>query len=348
MYDGDELILSGDGGGCWDDEDCISMTDGHGHRTGGHGFDELITPVVMVAPPTARPGLRPSSSGGQSSSSGRGGHSGYGLPGWMGSGCDDDDQDCDDGLEGSGGEEPNTFFFNHVTGGGGVDGPGNAYDGGPSGPYPVQVTFRPLSHSTPPTYIYVPVVARTSTTQVYDNSILYTFKPIPPPDDPPPIQSYRPRPTRPTGRPVIVDVPKPQIPSSRDPNSNHFGGAKNQITSVSTNKAAADQTALIIGLVAVLIIIIVIVAPLILFLVKIRYRNGSQFVNFAPQSQPLMVSKSVRFADPATPTPPPVASITGSYHQSITSCPPIGIDTGSLMSANSTPVHGKDHKEWYV
>lgn len=170
LYDGDELILSGDGSGCWDDEDCTALGGSPGGPAAGLGPDDLITPIILQAPPTLAPKNVVKKT-----------HE-----------CDDDDE-CDN-LEGSGLD---------------FEGPAQPF----SPVFTPNIYYRP--QPTQPTvyhYNYITSRTTTTTTELDDNSILYTFKPIPPPD-PPPVQVYRPPPTRPTGRPTIVDVPKPNIPT---------------------------------------------------------------------------------------------------------------------------------------
>lgn len=104
------------------------------------------------------------------------------------------------------------------------------------------------------------------------------------------------------------------------------------------HKTSADQTALIIGLIAVLIIIIVVLAPLFL-IVRVRYRNfqSTQLINTVNCNQPLMsVSKSVRFADTNLAPKPTTYQAQQLAQPQFTNC-------GEQQLTN-----GGDLKEWYV
>lgn len=293
IYDGDEIILSGDGSGCWDDEDCASLATSSG--------DDLITPFLSLQVSTTASPRRMSTVAPLSII------------------CDEDDEDC---IEGSASGESVPDVRNPLP----LVPPSPAF----SWPSPPGI-YATTSKST--------LTTSTTTTDSYeDNSILYTFKPIPPPDPPPTYESYRPKPPpRPTGRPVIVDVPKvqrynPQLP--RD---------LKQPTATNVHlQGSADKTAMIIGLIAVIIIIIVIVAPLILFL-KVRYRNN----NVAGEEK-----NQLRFAG-VTATPPQLRGHHGA-DQLVSQTLLDG--SNNSTPAKQRPLNGqngqdgkrKDHKEWYV
>lgn len=306
LYEGDELILSGDGSGCWDDEDCAALTIPSG--------DDLITPFVSVAPPTPSSGRKHTTTTVQPSAPPI---------------CDEDDEDC---LEGSGsGAVEQTHVVGHV-----VlplappPAPSFSWPSPPSYPVtPQRATINPARYPT------------TSTTEEYDNTYLYTFKPIPPPDPPPTYQSYRPKPPtppRPTGPPVIVDVPKPHVTHSvtradqKHKTSNTMSGAN----------SSADRTAMIIGLIAVIIVIIVIITPLTLFL-KVRYQAGLVMTNdknlrFSGVSgtPPMLHTAGVQFASQT------LLNGDGSNHSTPAKmCHASGHD-GQLMAKK------KNLKEWYV
>lgn len=147
----------------------------------------------------------------------------------------------------------------------------------PFDPWPTSITFSfPTPTLYPPSFHPPQVINyyQQSTTEDF-SQILHTFKPIPPPKDTITSgsveQSYRPKTLRPSIRPAIVDVPKPSRPLNRDPKGSSSGPS----TPATPTYAAPDRTALLIGLIAVLIIVIVIIAPLFLY-VRIKYKDSLQ------------------------------------------------------------------------
>lgn len=223
---------------------------------------------------------------------------------------------------------------------------GSGYDSGPgigqTGQRAGKRPSYPYDSDSTPTYVR-PHQPPPSTAWEDDKSILYTSKPIPPSDPvtPWPVMP-KPRPTapRPTGPRVIVDVPKPVIPSKgstsagsggikpgsptggkrdRDTDKGSRGRTPSVISTTNTsvyNKSAADRTALVIGLVAAILIIIVIVAPLIVFC-KVRLRgavgkgqllttmSSGDRTMYQPFVQPTTVNASYPFTPTAHPTAHP-------------------------------------------
>ena len=142
-----------------------------------------------------------------------------------------------------------------------------------------------------PTNPYYPT-SQSSTTEDF-SQILHTFKPIPPEEDPvsPSTvesieQKYRPKTFRPSLRPAIIDVPKPSKPLSKGSNSgvsnsgvSNSGVSNSGVSTPSTpTHVAPDRTALLIGLITILIIVIVVIAPLFLY-VRIKYKDSLNVVN---------------------------------------------------------------------
>lgn len=320
--EGDELIVSGDGAGCWDDEDCSA------YSTDPVPSDDLITPrLVMVS---ARPPYNPVQQGFRTSTARPKDKSGT---------CSDD-EDC---LDGSGD---------------GSDGDDDDDDDRPSGVRRVvSTTLRPphpaspsISYSWPGlrTPVPTPYYARPAPpTPFEDKSIMFTSKPIPPDPVISETMQEKPRPSpppRPTGPRVIIDVPKPNIPHhhhrekertpppSRHPSHPPSSSGGNSFNS----KSSADRTALAIGVIAVIIIVIVIFAP-ILIILRIKYRpavpksidnrNNYQFNSVSGTPQILLPN----------PTPGTVSHLTGAG-------PPV---TGDFKQAPQLPKK-KDLKEWYV
>lgn len=147
----------------------------------------------------------------------------------------------------------------------------------PFDPWPTSITFSfPTPTFYPPSFHPPQVINyyQQSTTEDF-SQILHTSKPIPPPEETITVgsveQSYRPKTTRPSIRPAIVDVPKPSRPLNRDPKGSGSGTS----TPATPTYAAPDRTALLIGLIAVLIIVIVVIAPLFLY-VRIKYKDSLQ------------------------------------------------------------------------
>lgn len=180
---------------------------------------------------------------------------------------------------------------------------------------------RPFSH---------PEIPLQPTKNYEDNSILYTSKPIPPALPPNYIgipHTVRPSPPpRPAGPPVIVQVPIPDIPLK----------AKENLKPTTTyTKSSADRTAMVIGLIAIILIVIVIIAPLIVF-IKVRYRTGTAFK--------VEETKNFHFT-PVAGTPVLLGPSPGSHQTQLN-----GTASKSQNMEQKAPKlpKKKDLKEWYV
>jgi hypothetical protein len=314
--EGDELIISGDGAGCWDDEDCSAFS------TDPAASDDLITPrIVMVS---ARPPYNPVQQGFRTSTT---------RP--PTSTCSDD-EDC---FEGSGDGSDN-------------DDDDDDDDDRPGGGQKfVSTTLRPphagspaISYSWPGlrTAVPTPYYARPAPpTPFEDKSIMFTSKPIPP-DPVSAVTVYeRPRPTlppRPTGPRVIIDVPRPHAPHHhREKEKNPPASPRPPPTITNSfNKSSADKTALVIGVIAFIIIVIVIVAPIVVYM-RVRYRpavpksidnrNNYQFNSVSGTPQ-ILVPNPAGSISHLTGIGPPIA---GDFKQQAPQLP-----------------QKKDLKEWYV
>ena len=313
--EGDELIISGDGAGCWDDEDCSA------YSTDPAASDDLITPrIVMVS---ARPPYNPVQQGFRTSTT---------RP--PASTCSDD-EDC---VEGSGDGSDDDEDDDDRSG-------GRRF---------VSTTLRPPHPASPSISYSWPGLRTAAPTPYYarpapptpfeDKSIMFTSKPIPP--DPVISETVyeRPRPTpppRPTGPRVIIDVPKPSIPhhhrdKDKTPPPVSPRHTPPPTISNSFNKSSADKTALVIGVIAVIIIVIVIVAPFVVY-VRVRYRpavpksidnrNNYQFNSVSGTPQILLPNPAAGSVSHLTGVGPPVP--------------------GDFKQAPQLP-QKKDLKEWYV
>ena len=319
--EGDELIVSGDGAGCWDDEDCSAFT------TDQAASDDLITPrLVMVSP---RPPYNPVQPGFRTSTA---------RPRSPASTCSDD-EDCLEGSgDGSNGDDDDDEEEEDRRRSSTTLRPPH-HQSGPS----ISYSWPGLRTPAPTPYYARPAVA----TPFEDKSIMFTSKPIPP-DDPATGESVseRPRPAlppRPTGPRVIIDVPKPSIMP------HHHRIEKEKTTAPSGprhppslsggstfNKSSADKTALVIGVIAVIIILIVIVAPAIVY-VRVRYRPAvPKSIDNRHNYQFNSVSGT-----PHILTANPVGSVSH-----LPSGPAVAV-TGDFKQATLLPSK-KDLKEWYV
>lgn len=318
--DGDELIISGDGAGCWDDEDCSA------YSTDPAPSDDLITPrIVMVS---ARPPYNPVQQGFRTSTA---------RPRDKTATCSDD-EDCFEGsADGSDGDDDDDD------------------DRSVGGQRLVSTTLRPPHGGSPSisyswsglrTPVPTPYYARPAPpTPFEDKSIMFTSKPIPP-DEPvvseTMVEKARPSPPpRPTGPRVIIDVPKPNIPHHHNrekdrtvPPLTSRHPSHPPSSSSSLNKSS--RTALAIGVIAVIIIVIVILAPLLVVL-RVKYRSAvPKSIDNRNNYQFNSVSGTPQILLP-NPTPGTVSHLTGAG-------PPVA---GDFKQAPQLP-QKKDLKEWYV
>ncbi|KAI1286229.1 Neurexin-1 [Halotydeus destructor] len=224
-YD-DHLIVSGQGT-CWSDSDCPVVKK-------KSSADDLISPVLLHVPPTVSSHDRKE-------------------PCYT----DDEDNMCD--FEGSG-SSPNSvktpLMPDYST-------PTTSRRPQPAHRWP-KLTPAPTFDSFDKFYA-VTTQRPLSTLVDYDQKMyVYTSRPIPPPEAPPVHHTFRPSPTKPTGRPVIVNVPKPQSPHQSTSLKDNTKMSKVKPTGPMAGPTP-DKPALIIGLIAMLIITIVVIAPFILF-----------------------------------------------------------------------------------
>lgn len=310
---GDELIISGGGnpgtlpsGVCWSDDDCSSLP-----SLNPFGTDDLITLSVTGDPKSGsqnsiqNPGAISSTPNSLIPLSSR-------SP--FHRDCDDEDEigcEAGSGDEGfnpdkDGGKgirnwdsEKDENFPN--VGSSAISSTSNPWPTSVSFSFPSPTPFPSLSFPSSPTKSY-PIDSFYSTfhssTTEDSSQILYTSKPIPPEEDPvspstveSTEQKHRPKMFRPPLPPAIVDVPKRPKPLSKESNSGvSNSGAPNSGVSnsgisnsgVSTpptpTHVAPDRTALLIGLITILIIVIVVIAPLFLY-VRIKYKDSLNVVN---------------------------------------------------------------------
>lgn len=319
--EGDELIVSGDGAGCWDDEDCSA------YSPEPAASDDLITPrIVMVS---ARPPYNPVQRGFQTSTP---------RSRYSSTTCTDD-EDC---VEGSGN---------------GSDDDDDDDDDDNNDRRLVSTTLKPPHLPSPAISYQWPGMRTVAPTPYYarpapptpfeDKSIMFTSKPIPP-DDPVISETFyeRPRPTppRPTGPRVIIDVPKPGVPyhqREKERTSSSTISSRTPVThppatgNKTFSKSSANKTALVIGVVAFIIIAIVIVFPIIIFM-KVKYRSAvpKSFDNrLNYQYNPVSGTPQILLPNSAG----SVSHLTG-----------IGVPvTGEFKHPPQLPAK-KDLKEWYV
>lgn len=232
----------------------------------------------------------------------------------------------------------------------------NIYNPASPAPWPRN---RPLPMPPTPSYgrpYYAQPSPPSTTPEEVDRTILFTSRPIPPAivAYPGSRQYQQPRaspPPRPTGRPVIVDVPKPSIPhhnqnQNKDKERSKHGVKPTVTTHTTYSKSSADRTALIIGLIAVILIVIVIIAPIIVF-IKVKYRSNGTCKTIDDRT----LNKNYQFA-PVSGMPQMLANANGSGSMnhltgSVAGTMPRGQPPGEYKQAPKLP-NKKDLKEWYV
>lgn len=339
VAEGDELIISGDGPGCWDDEDCNS------YSTPADSGDDLITPQMVIL--STRKPYAVIDRGFQTSTVKPSVHRPY-----PNSGCRDD-EDCFEGS-GDGDDEDDEVERTKSTKLGESVVPGKP-----------AITYSWPGLKTPsPTPFYArPAVP---TTPYEDKSIMFTSKPIPPSEDVISSlerQTIKPRPSlppRPSGPRVIIDVPKPSMPhrerdkvQSSPPPSRHPHTTTSPVSTFNKSSSANPQrTALVISVIALIIIVIVILAPVIVFF-RVRYRNSS-----GPKS--IDNRKNYQF-DPVSSGVPPLLlnpNAAGSVtHLNVVN--PVSMAAGLSVDIKQSQGHPgglpggptlqqKNLKEWYV
>lgn len=164
----------------------------------------------------------------------------------------------------------------------------------------------------------------------------------------PPMRPKPQTPTRPTGRPPIIDVPIPSKPYLPMDKPNHPTTINQQEKpKAKTSGPSADNTALLIGLVAITLIIIVVLTPMI-FYSYIRYQNERYYKEHPVNGS--MISNDlnrVKF-NPVTGVPTIITNevdLDGSnmYHGSSRS------NVSHILSPETAKnSKKKDNREWYV
>lgn len=342
MAEGDELIISGDGPGCWDDEDCNS------YSTPADSGDDLITPQMVLL--STRKPYGASDRGFQTSTVRTPGHRGYSS-----SGCRDD-EDCFEGS-GDGRDEDDDEDDDRK----------KTTKGSESG---VSSVKPAISYSWPglKTPLPTPFYARppVPTTPYEDKSIMFTSKPIPPSEEVISSlerQTLRPRPSappRPSGPRVIIDVPKPSMPHrERDkqtppppPASRHPQTTTSPISTFNKSSSSANpqRTALVISVIALIIIVIVILAPVIVFF-RVRYRSAS-----GPKS--IDNRKNYQFDPVSSGVPPLLLNPNAAGSVTHLNVNPVSVAAGLSVDIKQSQGHPglpggptlqqKNLKEWYV
>lgn len=385
--EGDDLIISGDGANCYDDEDCTAYTT-------EPNTDDLITPrLVMVSP---RPPYTPLEHGFRTSTVRP-----YSTTcddedcmDGSGNGSDDEDEDDDDDDR----RPPHRV--------GAPSTPRAAVPHHGHGQPSISYSWPGMRTPSPtPYYVRTPVP-----TPYEDKSIMFTSKPIPPtgPDVLEELYTKRPTPPpRPTGPRVIIDVPKPerpltfphvhhhggkggehhhnvtlvghglggtvggrtpphllpQQPSSSSSGSTGSGSSTGSTSSLNPfSRSSSDRTALVIGVIAGTIIVIVIIAS-IFVCCRVKYRPLTE----APlPQQSIYGTVSIDNRKNYNPTTLPV----GVYNPVVSGTtgppglmggqPPSSVSVTHLNGGGGPPVPGefkagqtpllpkKDLKEWYV
>ena len=311
--DADDLIISGDGANCYDDEDCSS------YSTDPSNSDDLITPRIVVV--NQRPPYSPVEHGFRTSTP---------RPGHSPTSCSDD-EDC---YEGSGDDEDDD------------DNETDKKKSDSSSRPSISYNWHGLRTPSP-----TPFYARAAPTPYEDKSIMFTSKPIPP--DPVIAESFAPTkprvtlPPRPTGPRVIIDVPKPDrphlhrertTPAPTVPSSHrHHPHTPASHPNNFLNKSSNERTVVVIGLIAIIVIVIVIVAAILVFCLRKR----------PPLPKSIDNHKNYQFhpvsGTPQLLLPNASASVT---HLSVAGGPPLNSDFKPQPQIPILPK--KDLKEWYV
>ncbi|GIY63430.1 hypothetical protein CDAR_531741 [Caerostris darwini] len=332
-YVGDDLVYSGGGGsGCWDDEDdCGSQSAGRKH--------DLITPIYI--PPTPRPFARTTpgiSAGGQvssyihsRSSAPPRNHPGGNLEN---TNCDDE-EDC---IEGSGVGEvsftinqntPATPTFITTTG------PNQEVSENFANPPRV---LPPPTHdmdSVPKLVLTPPSIPSTTLFRrppPEDVIVTHHRPPAPPPPMYPVIPHLTPRPPhRASTRspPTMQIVPIPDMPVT--------GRETNKPPPKIKTSSAADNTAMVIGIIAGVLIVVVIVALVV-------YRVRSWTLAASPSGGYKVDESAKRYHFPPTGTAPYQSQPPSAQHMNGA----LKCDPTQKMVKQPKKKDVKDLKEWYV
>ncbi|XP_054706570.1 neurexin-1-like [Uloborus diversus] len=336
-YEGDDLVYSGGGGsGCWDDEDDC----GEVESTTG---DDLITPVYI--PPTPRPYPRTTPSlsaaaGGSNYVQGRSSapprHTGGGLEDTT---CDDEEDCAEGGGSGFGAELGFTSHLNtpatpaFVTTSGHRDQSENQYVSPPRAlPAPThEIDEVHWVVATPPSL----PPSTSQPIEVYNRPppeevVVVTHRRPPAPVYPIiPQQTPRP-PYRTTSRapPSVYGVPIPEMPVT--------GRERNKPPPKVKTSSAADNTALVIGIIAGVLIVVVIIALVV-------YRVRSWTLAATPGASAYKAEEAKRYHFPPAGTAPYPSQPPSAQHMN-----------GALKCDQNKMVKQpkkkdvKDLKEWYV
>ncbi|KAG8193397.1 hypothetical protein JTE90_012197 [Oedothorax gibbosus] len=341
QYEGDDLVYSGGGGsGCWDDEDDCGESD-----TTGRKRDDLITPVYI--PPTPRPNPRttPSiSGGGQTYVHGRS----SAPPRHLGGGgledttCDDE-EDCAEG--GGSGMGEVTFALNTpATPPAFITTTGSHQDFSENFVNPPPRVIPPPDDEDDMNMIQRIVITPPSipTTPIYrqrppDDVIVTHHRPPGHPAPPlyPVIPQQTPRPPyRTTSRapPSVYGVPIPDLPVQ--------GRESNKPPPKVKTSSAADNTAMVIGIIAGVLIVVVIVALVV-------YRVRSWTLAASPGAAGYKVDETAkRYHFPPAGTAPYQSQPPSAQHMNGTlKCD----QQNKLMKQQPNKKKDvKDLKEWYV
>ncbi|XP_055944776.1 neurexin-1-like isoform X1 [Argiope bruennichi] len=335
-YEGDDLVYSGGGGsGCWDDEDDC----GEQESTSGRSRDDLITPVYI--PPTPRPYPRttPSINGGgggyiHSRSSAPPRH--HAIGGLEDTTCDDE-EDC---IEGGSGLGEVSFTINQNT-------PATpAFITTTSTHQEVSENFaNPPRVIPPPTHDADAIQRIVITPPSVPSTTLYRR---PPPEEVI-VTQYRPPAPPPPLYPVIPQqTPRPQLrPSTRSPPTMQIvpipdlpvtGRESNKPPPKIKTSSAADNTAMVIGIIAGVLIVVVIVALVV-------YRVRSWTLAASPAGGYKVDETAKRYHFPPAGTAPYQSQPPSAQHMNgALKCDP----AQNKMVKQPKKKDVKDLKEWYV
>ncbi|GBM86941.1 Neurexin-1 [Araneus ventricosus] len=333
-YEGDDLVYSGGGGsGCWDDEDDC----GEAESTSG---DDLITPVYI--PPTPRPYPRTTPS---INAGGSGGyvHSRSSAPprhhpaGGLEDTTCDDEEDC---IEGGSGLGEVSFTINQNT-------PATpAFITTTSTHQEVSENFaNPPRVIPPPTHDADSIQRIVITPPSVPSTTLYRR---PPPEEVI-VTQYRPPAPPPPLYPVIPQqTPRPQLrPSTRSPPTMQIvpipdlpvtGRESNKPPPKIKTSSAADNTAMVIGIIAGVLIVVVIVALVV-------YRVRSWTLAASPAGGYKVDETAKRYHFPPAGTAPYQSQPPSAQHMNgALKCDP----AQNKMVKQPKKKDVKDLKEWYV